>query len=361
MSNINSYLSEFGDRKIGPACPYNELDALVLARISYLPFHKISMKSRETIGSICEKMSKNLKTTDFMWPEDQILVEHLQKSRRFSRKVVTDYVRENSSALEKQFSAITIHLGPTKMYLSFFGTDNLLTAWKEDFNLAFMDHVPAQTAAKDYLNSLAKKFLFKQIFLGGHSKGGNLAMYAAITSSDYIQFRIKKIYNYDGPGLRSGTMALDTGFEHVTRKIISVIPQDSIIGRLFEHNEKVKVVKSNAKGILQHDIYSWEIDGKSFVRSKSTKKSDLADETITGWIETASEEERKIFVNSLFEVLADADLNGPLELKTKWPKVMSKALKAYVKLPRENKKAILAVWRKLGVSFIRARKDQGGD
>jgi hypothetical protein len=358
MANLNSYLVSHGGKKIGLFCPYNEIDALVLARFSYLPFHRIKLGKDDTIGSACKKLSEVLTREDYLWPDDFEFVENLKNSRRFSKKHITNYVKRNSTSLEKQFSAITIHLSPMKMYLSYFGTDNLLMAWKEDFNLAFMDHVPAQTEAKKYLSLVAKKYPTKRIFLGGHSKGGNLAIYASITAPDSLQKRIKKIYNYDGPGLRKGTMALDTGSEKVVGKIVSIIPQNSIIGRLFEHNETVKVVKSNAKSLYQHDVYSWQIKGKAFVGSKSTKNSDLADKTITGWLETASKEERKIFVNSLFEALKNADVNGPLEIKAKWPKVMTNILKTYVKLPRENKKAIMEVWKKLGSSFLKARKDK---
>ena len=360
MANINSYIISHQGR-IGLFNPYNELDSLVFARFSYLPFHRIKMSNNETIGSACQKLSEVLNREDYVWSDDFEFVENLKKSHRFSNKRISDYVRKNSNSLEKQFSAITIHLSPFKMYLSFFGTDNILFGWKEDFNLAFMDHVPSQTEAKKYLETVSKKYSLKKIYLGGHSKGGNLSMYAAITASDTLQKRIMKIYNYDGPGLRKGTMALDKGSYKVTDKIISIIPQDSIVGRLFEHNEAVKVVKSNAKSLYQHDIYSWQISGKSFVESKTTKSSDLVDKTITGWLETASKEERKIYINALFEALEKAEVNGPLELKTKWPKIMTNALRTYVKLPKENRKAVMEAWKKLGVSFLKARKGKNAE
>ena len=358
MANINSYLISHGEKRIGLFNPYNEIDALILARFSYLPFHRIKLEEDETIGSVCRKLSQNLTVKDYVWPEDLEFVENLKNSRRFSRKRISNYVKRNSASLEKQFSAITIHISPMKMYLSFFGTDNILTAWKEDFNLAFMDHIPAQTEAKNYLKLVSERYPTKKIYLGGHSKGGNLAIYASIVAPDSLQKRIKKIYNYDGPGLRKGTMALDTGSEQVAGKIISVIPQDSIVGRLFEHNETVKVIKSSAKSLYQHDIYSWQVKGNRFIKSKSTRISDLADKTITGWLESASKEERKIFINSLFEALGEAEVNGPLDIKSKWLKVMTNVLKTYVKLPKENKKAIMEVWKKLGSSFLKARKEK---
>lgn len=357
MANINSYIISH-QKRIWLFNPYNELDSLVFARFSYMPLHRIKMSENETIGSACQKLSEELNREDYVWPDDFEFVENLKNSRRFSKLRISDYQRRNSTSLEKQFSAVTIHLSSFKMYISFFGTDNILVGWKEDFNLAFMDHVPSQTEAKKYLETVSKEYPTKKMYLGGHSKGGNLAMYSSITAPDQLQKRIIKIYNYDGPGLRKGTMALDLGHEKVLNKIISVIPQDSIVGRLFEHNEAVKVVKSNAKSLHQHDIYSWEIKDKSFVESKTTKSSDLVDQTITNWLETASKEERKIFIEALFEALEKADVNGPLELKTKWPKIMANALKTFVKLPKENRKAVMEVWKKLGASFLKARKDK---
>ena len=360
MENINSYITSHGGKRIGFFNPYNELDALVFARVSYLPLHKIKMAKRETIGSICFKLSETLRREDYAWPDDYDFVNNMKNSRRFARKRISNYTRNNNRSLEKQFSAITIHVNHFVMYLSFFGTDETITGWKEDFNLAFLDHIPAQTEAIKYFKNVAKKYPYKKVYLGGHSKGGNLAIYASVVAPDELQKRIKTVYNYDGPGLRKGTMALDTGSEKVVGKIHSYIPQGSVIGRLFEHNEKVKVVESNAKGLYQHDIYSWRISGTKFVKAKATKQSDLTDRTITKWLESTTKEERKIFINALFKALGDADVNNPLELRAKWVRAMPVMLKSFVKLPKEERKVVIEVWRKLGASFLKARKEENG-
>lgn len=358
MENINSYIVSHGAKRIGLFHPYNELDALVFARISYLPLHKISLKKSETIGSACEKLIDVLKENDFSWPGDYEFTKSLIDANRFKDCQLSNFVRNNNRSLEKQFSAITVHIGHRKMYLSYFGTDDSIIGWKEDFNLAFLDHIPAQTAALRYLNTLTKKYPHKKMYLGGHSKGGNLAIYASTMAKDEIQKKIKRVYNYDGPGLRSGTMALDTGSEKVVGKIYSTIPQGSIIGRLFEHNESVKVVKSTAKGLYQHDIYTWQVEGTKFVKSKTTEASDLADETITKWLESATREERKVFINATFEALENAEVNNPIELRDKWLKTMPKMIKYMVKLPKEERKTVINVWTKLGKAFLRARRDK---
>ncbi len=361
MPNLNSYIISHSKWRIGFFHPLNDVDAMVFARFSYLPFSKIKMDERETVGSICTKMSNHLKIDDYCWPDDYEFVNNLKNARRFKNKRVSDYKRVNNRSIEKQFSAITIHLNHFEMYLSFFGTDDSITGWKEDFNLAFLDHIPAQTEAQKYLETLRKAYPLKKMRLGGHSKGGNLAIYASVTADDAVQKRMLKVYNFDGPGLRKGTAALDTGTEKVINKIHSFIPQGSVIGRLFEHNEKVTVVKSGAKNLYQHDIYSWQVRGNRVVESKTTKASDLADKTITKWLETASKDDQKVFINSMFKVLASADINSPLELRDKWFKAMPTMLKTFHTLPKEKKKVVMAVWKKLGSSFLKARKGDDAD
>ena len=358
MSNINTYLSWRGSQKLSVLNPFNDVDAIILARFSYLPFYRIALAEKETVGSLCEKLSARLKISDYAWPDDFELVNNLKNARRFKNLRVTDYVRKNSKSLERQFSAVTIHLSSYEMYLSFLGTDDTLVGWKEDFNLAFLDVIPAQLEGEKYLEAVHKKYPRKLLRLGGHSKGGNLAMYSAITAPDRLQRKMLRIYNFDGPGLRKGTAALDLGPEKVIRKIRSFIPQGSVVGRLFEHREKVRIVKSTAKYLYQHDVYSWEIDGKKIVPSSTTKVSDLVDKTITTWLESASKEEREIFINSLFQVFASANVNNPLELKAKWLKAAPTLVKSYHNLPKDERKIIAEVWKKLGASFLKARKEE---
>ena len=358
MENINTYLGWRGAQRISVLSPLNDVDAMILARFSYLPFNKIRISDKETVGSICQKMVEKLKLEDFAWPADYEYVRLMMLAKRFKNMRVTDYVRNNSKSAERQFSAITIHVNYYEMYLSFFGTDDSLIGWKEDFNLAFLDAIPAQKAGEKYLADVHKKYPMKLMRLGGHSKGGNIAMYTAITAPDSWQRKMLRIYNFDGPGLRKGTLALDTGSEKVIRKVRSFIPQGSIIGRLFEHKEKVRVVKSTGNNIYQHDIYTWAIDGKKIVPSTTTKASDIADKTITNWLESATVEERKIFINSLFDVFASAKVNTPLELKAHWVKFAPTMIKAYRNIPKEKRAVIMDVWKKLGASFLKARKEQ---
>ena len=224
------------------------------------------MKKKETISSISYKM-KDFKNDEFRYNGDKELITNLGKSIRFKNMKVTDFVENNERENEKQFGAITIHINEEEMYISFIGTNASIYGWKEDFNMAFMDNVPCQIDGKEYLKRISKKYPNKKIYVGGHSKGGNVAIFAAITAEQEIKRKIIKVYNYDGPGFNKQILS-KYGEEKIINKIETYFPQESIIGRVLNHEEKCSVVLSNQKGIFQHDIYSWQVLGKDMVSSK---------------------------------------------------------------------------------------------
>ena len=189
MANINDYLLWRGDISLSSEHNFNEVDSVILARFSYLRFDKIKMSEVETIESISEKM-KNLDNEEFRYNGDKELITYLGKSKRFKDMKVTDYVENNERSLEQQFEAVTIHISDEEMYISYIGTDSSIYGWKEDFNISFMDSVPCQIEGKKYINLIANKYPKKRIRIGGHSKGGNVAIYSAISAKKAIQDRI---------------------------------------------------------------------------------------------------------------------------------------------------------------------------
>ena len=354
MPNINDYIKSHGDIKFSKKSTLNEADQLILARFSYLPFEKISLNKVETIASIANKMSQ-LHKQDFCWPDDEEYIRLLGKTKRFSNMLVTNYEKNDDPDLERQFSAITIHLKKNLAYLSFFGTDSSITGWKEDFNLAVLDKIPAQIEALNYLKRVSRKYFWKKLYLGGHSKGGNVAIFAAIHAPDRLQKRIQAVYNYDGPGIRKDLVKQDLGTFKILERIHSFVPQESVIGRLFEHREGLTVVHSIAKNIFQHDIYSWQIAETKFVRSKTTKRSDLINRTINRWMQSASPNEISIFIDGMFEIFTSVNLHNPIELMKEWKHFGPKIIREFINTPKEKKKIISDVWRKLGESLIRSQ------
>ena len=336
VNNILDYLKE-NQKRISKTSEITELDELAFARISYLPFHKIKRqldltKRNFKISEIAEAM-RGLLTSDFAWPDDEKFIQLLGQSSRFQNLKVGFFVRKNNKQLEKQFSAVTIQINFFTMYVSFFGTDGTLFGWKEDFNMSFLPEIPAQKEALEYLNNISRRYFYKNFYLGGHSKGGNLSIYSAIMAPDRLQKRILKVLNYDGP--------------------VSYIPEGSVIGRLLTHKEKVVVVKSQAKNLYQHDIYTWKIKDDHFCRAKNTKLSDILNKTVDDFLASASPEELRFFMDGIFEVFEKSDVEEPVSLMRNWQKYAPKLMKNYRELPKERRQKINEVWLLFGNSLVK--------
>lgn len=357
MSSIVDYVKVHGKHKISRENPFCELDAIVLSRFSYLPFHKIKVDDEETVASIIKKMLK-LKSSDFGWPDDINYAEAMGFSNRFGSLKVTDYRSKNSKKITEQFMAITLHINAFKLFISYNGTDNSLHGWREDLNLALLDAIPAQISGFNYFKRIANKYPEKKIYLGGHSKGGNVAMYAAIVAPDSYQNRIIMVYAQDAPGMSEKVIKKDTGVSILPR-IIHYIPQDSVVGRLLNHSEKYEVIKSSAKNFWQHNIYSWEVNltTKTLVRSTITKKSDFVDKTIDRWLRGASEEQKKEFANLLFKVLEDSKIGTPVDVGFAGIHAIPPLFKSYRALPREDRGIIVEFVKKLFVTAYEVSKE----
>ena len=346
MANVFDYLVWRGDLPINKQYPFNELDAVILGRYSYLPFHKITMRKEETIGSISKKFSK-LSNKDFILEGDKILSDYLGKSARFKDLVVSDYVRNSDKKLEKDFSVLTIHISAKEMYISYTGTNMEIFSWKEDFNLMFLDNVPCQILGSEYLNKVGEIYPSKKIRIGGHSKGGNIAIYSFVTAPKLIQNRVIKVYNYDGPGFRKEFIKKYYSKE-ILAKIETYIPQESIVGQLLYHKEKISVANSNGKGFLQHDIFTWEVLKDDIVKlDKPTEVSTDVDKAITKWFENTTNEQRKIVVNTIFDVLSSTESETFPEMYNSLSKNLPVLLKNYNKVSKEDKDMINKTVKKL--------------
>ena len=340
MSNINDYLRWRGDIELDSKYKFNEVDSMILARFSYLRLDKIELDEIETMKTLYKKM-KNLKNEDFLYNGDKELITNLGRSLRFRNMQVTDYVKNNDKEIEKQFAAVTIHISEKEMYISFIGTDSTVYGWKEDFNMAFMDTVPCQISGKEYLEYIANKYPNKKIRIGGHSKGGNVAIFSSFTTSKEVQDRIIKVYNYDGPGFNKSIVnKYKTSL--MLKKIETYLPQDSIIGRIMTHEEKCTISQSIEKGIYQHDIYSWQVLGKNLVKANSlTESSEAFSKALTEWIDTTTNEQRKLFFDGIFEIIYSTDANRFRDIQKNLSENMPKIFKTYKAMPEEERKTIM--------------------
>ena len=357
MANINDYLLWRGDIPIDNKYKFNEIDSMILARFSYLRFDKIELNDEETIESISNKM-KDLDNDEFLYNGDKELITYLGKSERFKNMRITDYIKNADKETEKQFGAITIHICEDELYVSYIGTDSTINGWKEDFNMAFMENVPCQLSGREYLEKIAEKYPNAKIKIGGHSKGGNVAIYAAITVDNNIQKRIVKVDNYDGPGFNEDIINKYKN-EKIIAKIETFVPQDSIIGRLLNHQEKTTISYSIEKGIYQHDIYSWQVLKDEIIKlEKNTETSEDINKTITEWLATTTSEQRKVFIDSLFELFysTEADTFGDISknLSTNMPRIIQE----YKNISQSDKKIIMEMLKVFASSYFNVIKEK---
>ena len=337
MANILDYINWRGD--INFDCSYfNEIDSLILSRVSYFPIELImNYNDTLTIKEICLKLSSISNLEDkLLWKDDLKLINMLPNSERFASLKVSNFVNKICMEEEKQFSAATIFLPNDTMYISFRGTDNTIIGWKEDFNMGFTTHIPAQLSSVKYLEEISKLYPYK-IKLGGHSKGGNLAIYSAIYSSPEIQDRIISIDNNDGPGFNDEIIKKEE-YINILDKINTFIPQSSVVGMLLNHEEPYTVVKSSAKGIMQHDAYSWELLGKEFIKmDEITNGSKFIDKTLKDWIKHTTPEHRKEFLNILFDILVSSNIDDVTQFTRNWSKTVIALVKNYQNIDETDK------------------------
>ena len=358
MSNIFDYLL-WRDISMD-LLPFNEIDNLILARFSYFPLDGfIKNEEKVTIHELYERYVNGKMRGRILQPEDPNLFKALAKSTRFSNFLVTRYINKFVPEEEKQFAAVTILFSNSNtMYVSYRGTDSTIVGWKEDFNMSFSDVVPAQKEAVAYLNSIAKEFKKRDIIVGGHSKGGNLAVYSSTFCDEKVQNRIIAIYNNDGPGFHNSVINCDN-YNKILNRIVTYIPQTSIIGRLLEHKEKTIILKSTQTGIMQHNLYSWQVLADKFIKDELTYSSEVIDKTITNWLKEISPDQREVFINTLFEILSATNASTLPQISDKWFSSAKTMLKTYKNLDSKSKEIMIEALNallKIGKSSMKKKK-----
>lgn len=337
MPNIIDYIEWRGDLSFENS-PINEIDDIIFARFSYLPFKYIELKEIDTIENIALEM-KDLDIENYLWNDDKVFLQKIGNCKRFKDIKVSDYIEIFDEAAEKQFAAITLWIQKNQKYISFRGTDSSLVGWKEDINMGFKKDVPSQKEAVKYLNSMAEKYK-DNLIIGGHSKGGNLAVYSAVFCKDSVKNRIERVINADGPGFDKSVILTDN-YKKILNKIQTYIPQSSIVGRLLEHEEEYQVVKSIQKGIMQHDIYSWEIEPTKLIRIPTvTNNSEIFNGIVSDWLKNTTPEQRENFINMIYEIIMETQAQRTSDFRVETAKKIGIILNGYINVDPEDKKEI---------------------
>lgn len=248
-------------------------------------------------------------------------------SPRFRDIEICFYISEFDPHIEKQFAAVTYILNDKTAYVAFRGTDNTIVGMKEDFNMAYVCPVPAQTAAVKYLDSVAP-FLPPEIIIGGHSKGGNLAVYSFMKCKPEVRDRVKVCFSHDGQGFRQDIVDSDD-FNRVKYRVEKTVPQDSIVGLLLQNHEDYQVIRSNAVLLAQHSPFTWEIENGDFVNvDKLSSKARYTDATLTKWVEDMSDSERMVFIDELFRIITASNAKSFRDIKKNWRSALPAMLEA---------------------------------
>lgn len=366
MRNIFDYLVWRGDLDFS-SDPPNEVDALILARASYLPFDGFVSKEASEQMAFSDFCKALMAEEDFekrlLFEEDKPFLEKLALSRRFAQIGVSAFVNEISEASETQFSAVTFEWMPKHYCVAFRGTDNTLIGWKEDFNMSFTFPVPAQTSSRLYVENL-ENFLAdaEEIVLIGHSKGGNLAIYAGLYSKPELRRKISKIYNFDGPGFPREVLETEA-YRELAPRILTYLPRSSVVGILLEQDEDYTIVNSHKEGIFQHDILTWDVLGKSLVRLDGrSNTSFFVDHTLRNWIAEMSVEQRERFVDLVYELMCRTEAKTLDDLSENWFDNARVILRSVTGMNAEDQKVIKETLRILfkstAVGFVRSLKGE---
>ena len=329
--------------------PFNEADNLVLAELSYTDFGGIvpedgtgiplpdayrAFFSRHTREEILARKSFTARAP--------LLMDEMVKGRRYESMILRNYTDRSGDGY--QFSAVTFRLGDGTEYAAFRGTDGTVAGWKEDFNFSFMNETEGQRLAVQYLNGIGGSGALRA---GGHSKGGNLAVYASALCS--CQDRIAEVYSNDGPGFREEIVRQE-GFQRILPRVRKIVPDSSVIGLLLSVQEDCLVVKSTASGIRQHDGLTWQVRRNRFETAPLSGMSRLISQTIGAWLETMSDADRQSFTEFVFSLIESTGKDRFSSMSEEKWKTAESILNAVRELPRERQQEGLRLIAQLGQS-----------
>ena len=339
MPNILDYLDWRGDLEFNRD-PLNEVDNLVFSVLSYLDFAgavptleeagSVSLAdAAETLKQMPEQITAPI--TSPFFSRLPVLLEKCAGSARYRDVRLSHYVNRVSFDEAEQFSALVFSTDDTTHFVAFSGTDDTLVGWKEDLEMSFRDVVPAQRSAVEYLE-LVMSHLPGIFYLGGHSKGGNLAVFAGANISSEMQPSILLMYNNDGPGFQRAVIE-SPGYQRVANKILTFLPKSSVVGMLLNQSGHYHVVDSDETGFMQHNAFSWEVIGRTFVYQEGLSTASLKfNSALREWLDTVSLEEREDFVTVLFTIL---EATG------------ARTLKEFTQDKLANAKAMIATFKQL--------------
>lgn len=347
---------------------FNEVDDLVLCIISYLNFRRFDdLRTTDPARAVAlPDVAARLTEEDEQLGLSELdyipLMRLAAETERFRDVRMFGFTHEWDEAKEMQFDAVSYLLPDDTLLVSFMGTDTSLVGWKEDFNMSFLTAVPAQERATAYTVEMAAACPDRKLRIAGHSKGGNLAAWAAIHIPAPLQEqRLLDAYNNDGPGF-SHDMVDSDAYRRVADKLHTYIPESSIVGVLLEHAEDYAVIDSSNRSVMQHEPMSWSVLGPRFVHlGQRSQMGKLSDDVLRQWIGSMTPQEREQFSDALFDVLSLSGKARTLDdLRTGGLAGGAALLKQYSSADEQDKKIIAEIFRRLAVDVKEELKKAAG-
>ena len=348
------------------------MDNLILSELAYTDFEGIvpplgsgeSISLREAHAAFYQRHTREeIEAETTFYHMAPFVMDHLVASRRFQNLRLANYVNVIDEAKDAQFSAITFLLGrevPIALdcagdaahariqlpaderetaYVAYRGTDDSIVGWKEDLNLSYQLRTPGQQSAVRYLDELFRGQCLR-LMVGGHSKGGNFAVYASAFCEPEVRRQICRIYTNDGPGFLP-EITESTAYQQIQPKIVSTIPENSLIGILLTSDIDHHVVQAVGMGIMQHDPLSWQVYGNHFVEAeKRTATSLAAERGMRTWLEELSIDQRILFIETLFDAFQSGGAHTFTELFEDKARLIADMLRVAASLPKEEQQEL---------------------
>ncbi len=350
--NIYDYLTWRGDLSF-ERDPFNDVDNLLFTYAAYTDLRKVLKKNEPVTIHMAAEAFFKLHTEEeclksgSLIAEAPIILRRMGNTKRFGDILISDYVRDIDEERSQQFSAMHFLIDRKTSFIAYCGTDDTIVGWKEDFQLSYKT-VSAELRAAEYINKTAVK-MFHNYYIGGHSKGGTLAVYAAMEARPSIKEKILKIYSNDGPGISD--ISIDQQkYESIRNKIVKIIPQLSIFGLLFDNGEEKRVVKASKSGLYEHDPIAWQVSGTDFVQGTLSDYAALIQNILNEFLKTMTLAEREDLVNEMYSAFVKAGIENTTDFTKQGIPVLIKFLREVTNL-NENARAaldkLLSVLRKM--------------
>ncbi|MCM1268614.1 MAG: DUF2974 domain-containing protein [Bacteroidales bacterium] len=351
METMIGYLKEYGGYSLEEK-PFSEVDSLILSQFSYLKFDGIVPAPEENGASVSLKEIAAHPHYDHLYADERYrrdntaLFEGLLQSRRFGDMKLWNYVNLIEQEAESQFSAVVCGLSETLTYVVFRGTDENIVGWKEDLNLAFSEPVPGQRYSVEYLEAAAQTFS-GSFYVGGHSKGGNLAVYSSMYCKAPVRERIAGIFDHDGPGFRPEVREKGA-YAEIESRIRKTVPRSSVVGMLLYTDGAYRVVESRTLGMAQHNPYTWLIrDGAFRVVDEIRPGRKFMDQAVNDWILSLDQEQMRTFVDTFYRIVQASETDNLIDFTANWGKSLQKIGRALGEVDRETAQVILRIMRAL--------------